>query len=103
MNVAPGRRLAGFPSHNKETTASNEIHITPQSSTNTMLPIDPELAALLGPIDPRVQAEEPTHVPTIAEARAYCEAFEVAPSKAYHKPLLPPGEFLSQERAPAVC
>lgn len=68
-----------------------------------MLPIDPELAALLGPIDPRIQAEEPTHVPTIAEARAYCEAFEVAPSKAYHEPLLPSGKFLRPERAPLVC
>ncbi|OJT12436.1 AB hydrolase superfamily protein B1A11.02 [Trametes pubescens] len=54
-----------------------------------MLAIDPELAALLGPVDPRFQVEEPKHVPTIAEARAYCEQSEVAPSKAYHKPFLP--------------
>ncbi len=67
-----------------------------------MLAIDPELAALLGPVAPRVQVEEPKHVPTIAEARAYCEQSEVAPSKAYHKPFLPLGEFLRMERAPAM-
>lgn len=52
--------------------------------------VDPELAAIIGPIGPEV--DQLDHVPTIEEVRAYCEATETVPHKTYHQQFLPEGE-----------
>lgn len=57
-----------------------------------MQALDPELAALL-PTAPSAASEGPQRPPTIAEARAQCEQYVIAPHKAYQEPLLPPSEF----------
>ncbi|OJT03100.1 hypothetical protein TRAPUB_6328 [Trametes pubescens] len=67
-----------------------------------MQALDPELAALL-PTAPTAASEGPQRPPTIAEARAQCEQYVIAPHKAYQEPLLPPkSAYTLQDEAVAV-
>ncbi|KAI0632567.1 Alpha/Beta hydrolase protein [Trametes polyzona] len=61
--------------------------------------LDPELAAALGPF----VTEEPDHLPSAEEARAFYDNEVIAPFKAYMKPYLPPDSaYEVQDRMIAV-